>query len=145
MSKLNKYYAWKHVFLIKYTKPTNNCFSSVYRLFCQCFPPPPQPSFTDGGLINLFKHPRTIPRHQSALQLLQNSWKTGHWNSFSKRAPVFLFLFFFWPREASVWHIMPNWKCSKGLCFLTWQQDPQTTPGTWVNCCAIVIKSGDKC
>lgn len=37
MSKLNKYYAWKHVSLSKYTKPINDCFSSVYAVICQGF------------------------------------------------------------------------------------------------------------
>lgn len=74
MSKLNKYYAWKHVSLIKHKKPINDSFLSVYLLICKSFFSP-QPSFTDGGLVNLSKHPWTIPGHQSTLQVLYNPWE----------------------------------------------------------------------
>lgn len=53
MSKLNKYFAWKHISLMKHTKPIKDSFLPVYLLICKSFFPPNHHLLTKASLTCL--------------------------------------------------------------------------------------------
>lgn len=102
MSKLNKYYAWKHISLIKHKKAINDSFLSVYLLICKSFFSPNHHLLMEASLTCL----STRGQFQDINPPYKCCTTHGKRHSGTKFERVCLIVF----HESSVWHAMPNWE-----------------------------------